>query len=207
MSVFDCHVNRSPVAGRIERIAYHARQLPQRRSRQGQRETTSATCSSSRRPAALSHRRDPDRRPGGAAHRAVCARRRDRCRRPAHRHDPLRLSRRRLIFRRACAALVGEGQTAIAGETVIADLRAAEPARVFQRRLNAVVFNIDLAGGDRRIAAERHGGPPQTLYWRHGNRVSPPSSDRRLRAAAASAASRCACWCRTSSRCWRSARA
>src|SRR5215831_10765045 len=24
MSVFDCHVNRSPVSGRIERIAYHA---------------------------------------------------------------------------------------------------------------------------------------------------------------------------------------
>ena len=28
-------------------------------------------------------------------------------------------------------ALVGEGQTAIAGETVIADLRVAEPARAF----------------------------------------------------------------------------
>ena len=28
-------------------------------------------------------------------------------------------------------ALVGEGQTAVAGETIIADLRIAEPARVF----------------------------------------------------------------------------
>jgi hypothetical protein len=28
-------------------------------------------------------------------------------------------------------ALVGEGQTAIAGETVIADLKAAEPGRAF----------------------------------------------------------------------------
>ena len=43
MSVFDCHVNRSPVTGRIERIVYHAGRLPQRRSRQGERETTSAT--------------------------------------------------------------------------------------------------------------------------------------------------------------------
>ncbi len=37
MSVFDCHVNRSPVAGRIERIVYHRRQIPERRSRQGER--------------------------------------------------------------------------------------------------------------------------------------------------------------------------
>jgi len=28
-------------------------------------------------------------------------------------------------------ALVGEGQTAIAGETVIADLKASEPVRAF----------------------------------------------------------------------------
>ena len=38
MSVFDCHVNRSPVTGRIEQIVYKARRLHQRRSRQGERE-------------------------------------------------------------------------------------------------------------------------------------------------------------------------
>ena len=37
MSVFDCHVNRSPVLGRIERIVYHEGPVPQRQSRQGER--------------------------------------------------------------------------------------------------------------------------------------------------------------------------
>ncbi len=37
MNVFDCHVNRSPVAGRITQIALHARPVPQRRARQGER--------------------------------------------------------------------------------------------------------------------------------------------------------------------------
>ena len=54
MSVFDCHVNRSPVAGRIERIVYHAGQVPQRRPRQGERGQRAQRASSSRRRAAAS---------------------------------------------------------------------------------------------------------------------------------------------------------
>ena len=37
MSVFDCHVNRSPVGGRVERNSLSPRAVPQRRTRQGER--------------------------------------------------------------------------------------------------------------------------------------------------------------------------
>ena len=37
MNVFDCHINRAPVAGRVARIAYKAGQVPERRPRQGER--------------------------------------------------------------------------------------------------------------------------------------------------------------------------
>ena len=37
MSVFDCHVNRAPITGRISRIAYRPGPVRQRRPRQGQR--------------------------------------------------------------------------------------------------------------------------------------------------------------------------
>ncbi len=98
MSVFDCHVNRSPVAGKIERIAYHKgaflsadldkasesneRNALRHRDHQGP------------------HRRGADRRAGRAAHRLLRARGRDRRRGRAHRHDPLRLARRCLLARR-----------------------------------------------------------------------------------------------------------
>ena len=48
-------------------------------------------------------------------------------RRRAHRPDPLRLARRRLSAR-GVRPLVAEGQTAIAGETVIADLQRRRSA-------------------------------------------------------------------------------
>ena len=38
MSVFDCHINRSPIAGRVERVVYRAGTFHQRRPRQGERE-------------------------------------------------------------------------------------------------------------------------------------------------------------------------
>jgi phosphatidylserine decarboxylase len=37
MNVFDCHVNRSPVMGRITRVAYTPGLFLKRRSRQGER--------------------------------------------------------------------------------------------------------------------------------------------------------------------------
>ncbi len=73
MSVFDCHVNRSPVAGRIERIVYRAGQVPQRRSRQGERGQRAQRLR--HRGAARAHRRGADRGPGRAAHRAASCRR------------------------------------------------------------------------------------------------------------------------------------
>ena len=122
MSVFDCHINRSPVAGRIERIVYRAGKFLSadldKASEDNERNAfVIATCWR------RAHRGDPDRRPRGAAHRAVCARGRGGRRRPAHRHDPFRLAGRCLSARRHAARWSAEGQTAIAGETVIADLR------------------------------------------------------------------------------------
>ena len=67
MNVFNCHVNRAPMRGRIADDRLSQRQLPQRRTRQGKRATTSATASSSR-AAHGADRRRADRRLRGAPH-------------------------------------------------------------------------------------------------------------------------------------------
>ena len=75
MSVFDCHVNRSPIAGRIERIVYRdgaflSADLDKASEANERNMFVIATNG------AHPHRRDSDRRPRGAAHRAVRPRRR-----------------------------------------------------------------------------------------------------------------------------------
>ncbi len=69
MSVFDCHVNRSPVAGRIERIVYRAGKFfsADLDKASEDNERNAFVIATGVRPA---HRGDPDRGPGGAAHRA-----------------------------------------------------------------------------------------------------------------------------------------
>ena len=91
---------RLPYQSQPRRRPYRAdrlsrRRLHQRRSRQSERrQRAQRVCHRTR--GRQAHRRHSDRGPRGAAHRAVRARRRgDRCR-PAHRHDPVRLARRRL---------------------------------------------------------------------------------------------------------------
>jgi phosphatidylserine decarboxylase len=74
MSVFDCHVNRSPVSGRIEKIVYKKGAFL--RHYIGQRP----------------HRCHPDRRLGGAAHCLLDAPGRKRGGRRTHRHDPVRIA-------------------------------------------------------------------------------------------------------------------
>ena len=102
MSVFDCHVNRSPVTGKIERIVYHhgAFLNADLDKASENNERNCFVIATEQGP----HRRGADRRPGRAPHRLLRARRRDRRRRRAHRHDPLRLARRRLSARRRAAA-------------------------------------------------------------------------------------------------------
>ena len=94
MSVFNCHVNRSPVAGRIDRIVYRPGAFINAELDKAS-ETMSATRSSSPRP----HGRIGVIQiagPGGAANRLVRARRADDRRRRAFRADPFRLAARRL---------------------------------------------------------------------------------------------------------------
>ena len=80
MSVFDCHVNRSPVTGKIERIAYHP----------------GAFLSADLDKASENNERRADRRAGRPSDPLLRARGRHCRRRRAHRHDPLRVAPRRL---------------------------------------------------------------------------------------------------------------
>jgi len=67
MSVFNCHVNRSPVAGRIDRIAYRPGAFINaeldKASEDNERNSLVISTPNGR------HRRGPDRGPGGAADR------------------------------------------------------------------------------------------------------------------------------------------
>ena len=75
-------------------------------------------------------------------------------------------------------ALVAEGQTAIAGETVLADFRLAEPAAL-SASVNAS-FNVRVGGG-RCVARRAHGKPaPQTAILRPWQSRQSPFGDPRL---------------------------
>ena len=130
MSVFDCHVNRSPVTGKIERIAYHAgaflsadldkasenneRNFFRHLDRQG----------SNRRRADRGADCPPDRLFSCARAQTVGA---------GERIGMIRFgSRVDVYLPDGVSPLVAEGQTAIAGETIIADLRAGDPQRAFR---------------------------------------------------------------------------
>jgi phosphatidylserine decarboxylase len=131
MSVFDCHVNRSPIAGRIERIVYHAGKFLSadldKASEDNERNAFVILSGSARigvvQIAGLVARRIvPFVRQG----EAVAA---------GGRIGMIRFgSRVDVYLPEGARALVAEGQTAIAGETVLADLRATDAGRTF--RLN-----------------------------------------------------------------------
>jgi len=130
MSVFDCHVNRSPVSGRIERMAYRPGAFVN---------------------ADLDKASDENERncltivtPGGAKFGVVqiaglVARRIVPFVKPGtsvgagERIGMIRFgSRVDVYLPEGGRALVAAGQTAIAGETVIAELKAAEAGRTFR---------------------------------------------------------------------------
>ena len=130
MSVFDCHVNRSPVAGRIERIVYRAGKFLQRRSRQGER---------GQRAQRLRHRDGERQRiaviqiAGLVARRIVPFAREGETVGAGQRIGMIRFgSRVDVYLPEGTRALAAEGQTAIAGETVLADLKASEAGRTFR---------------------------------------------------------------------------
>jgi phosphatidylserine decarboxylase len=129
MSVFDCHVNRSPASGRIERMVYSAGKFINasldKASEDNERNALVIACAGSRigvvQIAGLIARRIVPFVKQGVV---VAA---------GERIGMIRFgSRVDVYLPDGIRPLVAEGQTAIAGETVIADLRAGDAARAFR---------------------------------------------------------------------------
>ena len=130
MSVFDCHINRSPVAGRIERIVYRAGKFLSadlnKASEDNERNAFVITTSAGQRLAVIQIA-------GLVARRIVSFARDGEAVGAGQRIGMIRFgSRVDVYLPEGVLALVAEGQTAIAGETVLADLKAAEAGRTFR---------------------------------------------------------------------------
>jgi phosphatidylserine decarboxylase len=130
MSVFDCHVNRSPVTGRIERIVYHAGKFLSadldKASEDNERNAFVIAMANGQRVAAFQIA-------GLVARRIVPFVRQSEAVAAGQRIGMIRFgSRVDVYLPEGTRALAAEGQTAIAGETVIADLTATEPGRTFR---------------------------------------------------------------------------
>jgi phosphatidylserine decarboxylase len=129
MSVFDCHVNRSPISGRIERIAY----------RQGaflNADLDKASEDNERNAVVIA---TPTGRVGVVqiaglvARRILCFVREGEPIGVGDRFGMIRFgSRLDVYLPEGARPLVAEGQTAIAGETVLADLKGSEGPRNFK---------------------------------------------------------------------------
>jgi phosphatidylserine decarboxylase len=129
MSVFNCHVNRSPVSGRVERVVYRAGKFLSadldKASEDNERNAFLISTAGARigviQIAGLVARRIvPFTREG----EQVVA---------GQRIGMIRFgSRVDVYLPEGTRALAGEGQTAIAGETVIADLKASDTGRTFR---------------------------------------------------------------------------
>jgi phosphatidylserine decarboxylase len=130
MSVFDCHVNRSPVAGRIERIVYRAGKFLSadldKASEDNERNAFVIATDGGARIAAIQIA-------GLVARRIVPFAREGETVGAGQRIGMIRFgSRVDVYLPEGAGVLVAEGQTAIAGETVLADLKAAEAGRTFR---------------------------------------------------------------------------
>ena len=129
MSVFDCHVNRSPVTGRIEKIVYHPGTFINadldKASENNERNSLVIATSKGRVGVVQIA--------GLVARRIVCAVRAGATIGAGERIGMIRFgSRLDVYLPEGVRPLVAEGQTAIAGETVIADLRATNPQLTFR---------------------------------------------------------------------------
>ena len=130
MSVFNCHVNRSPAGGRLERIVYRAGTFINA-------ELDKASEDNERNALVIAT-------PGGRiglvqiagliARRIVCFVRESQPIAAGERIGLIRFgSRVDVYLPEGATSLVAEGQTAIAGETVIADLKAANADAISHR--------------------------------------------------------------------------
>jgi len=129
MSVFDCHVNRSPLAGRIERIVYHhgtfvSADLDKASESNERNSLVIATGKA---------RIGVVQIAGLIARRIVCFVREGTTLQAGERIGMIRFgSRVDVYLPYGVRALVAEGQTAIAGETILADLNAGDAQRTFR---------------------------------------------------------------------------
>ena len=128
MSVFDCHINRSPVSGQVERMVYHAGKFLSadldKASEDNERNSLVIS--------AAGARIGVVQIAGLVARRIVPFVREKQDVIAGQRIGMIRFgSRVDVYLPEAMTPLVAEGQCAIAGETVLADLRAADATRKF----------------------------------------------------------------------------
>ena len=129
MSVFDCHVNRSPVAGQVEKIVYQPGKFfnadLDKASLDNERNSL-VIATAGARVAVVQIA-------GLVARRIVCFVRINQSVGTGERFGMIRFGSRLDVYLPAgVAPLVAVGQTAIGGETVLADLRVSDPGRVFR---------------------------------------------------------------------------
>ncbi|NWG26415.1 MAG: phosphatidylserine decarboxylase [Pseudorhodoplanes sp.] len=129
MSVFDCHVNRSPVSGRIERIVYRPGKFLNadldKASEDNERNALVIVVPGARIGVVQIA--------GLVARRIVSFKREGEAVAAGERFGLIRFgSRLDVYLPEGARVLVAEGQTAIAGETVIADLKAGDGNRSFR---------------------------------------------------------------------------
>jgi phosphatidylserine decarboxylase len=131
MSVFDCHINRSPVTGRVERIVYRAGKFISadldKASEDNERNAFVIVTGAGQRIAVVQIA-------GLIARRIVCFAREGDALGAGQRIGMIRFgSRVDVYLPEGTRALAGEGQIAIAGETLIADLATGAAEPTFQR--------------------------------------------------------------------------
>jgi phosphatidylserine decarboxylase len=130
MSVFDCHINRSPVAGRIERVVYRPGKFLSadldKASEDNERNALVIATGAGARIVVVQIA-------GLVARRIVPFTREGEMIGAGQRIGMIRFGSRVDVYLPAgTRAQVAEGQTAIAGETVLADLKTAEIGRTFR---------------------------------------------------------------------------
>jgi phosphatidylserine decarboxylase len=131
MSVFDCHINRSPIGGRIERIVYRAGKFINadldKASEDNERNAFIIVTVTGQRVAVVQIA-------GLIARRIVCFAREGDSLGAGQRIGMIRFgSRVDVYLPEGARVLAGVGQIAIAGETLIADLAAPAAEPTFRR--------------------------------------------------------------------------
>ena len=130
MSVFDCHVNRSPVAGRIERVVYRPGKFLNadldKASEDNERNAFVLAMTTGTRIGVVQIA-------GLVARRIVPFARQGEAVAAGQRIGMIRFgSRLDVYLPEGTRTLVAQGQIAIAGETVLADFAALDPGRTFR---------------------------------------------------------------------------